>query len=697
MSDAHREEIEKLESLYAQNPEGRIFTHLAEAYRKAGSLEEARDVLTAGIERHPDYSSAHVVLGRVLHDLGQHARARAEFIRVLELDGQNLVALRSLGDIARNEGRDEEALKYYQRLADQEPADDEVREIIDVMTGVAASPDAETHPEGAPAEAAPAGEALPPLQAAPPDEELPPLQAAPPDAPPASETPDTVPAPELEPLEEDWNIDETAGAEWETAEEPGGWEPDFDEPDDEEPVYGEPAGEEALEEPIYEGSLEEPVSDEAPGEPEYVEARPEGGEEVPPYSAEMGAGSAEETAEDDWEQWDEWGFEEEPSEAGAEPAAGAAADGAVEPPVAGEPETAWWEPEPVAEGPAGEDDVSEVEEIEDADVKTETIAQVYARQGLYDRAVEVYQELIRSRPDDEGLRARLAELEQLAGEPAGSDAGAAATVDEEVGAGAAADEGGAEPGDWARNEYIWEDEWTDSGGEAAGATEAETPAAGPGETETEREPWAEAVSGESPEHPEGFEAAEFAAEPDQEVAPVEGLEAEEVADDTGLVVTPGDAEAGADEGAQEPEFEPAAAGAEEEPPTEERAPWEVSDEEEYAEEEAGEPMEAEAHESPWVVEDDWGGETEAETPYAWAEEEAEPEDGTPPIHDYLSGVLQWGGGVQEDGGAPAVPESAGAAAHEDAGPAAPEAEGAAAPESPPMTMTSRCSGPGWRA
>jgi tetratricopeptide (TPR) repeat protein len=42
---------------------------------------------------------------------------------------------------------------------------------------------------------------------------------------------------------------------------------------------------------------------------------------------------------------------------------------------------------------------------------TETMAELYVKQGLRQKAIEVYRELIRSRPDDDGPKARLAELE----------------------------------------------------------------------------------------------------------------------------------------------------------------------------------------------------------------------------------------------------------------------------------------------
>mgnify|MGYP006202799619 CR=1 FL=1 len=49
MPESSRDEIAKLEALYANNPEGRVFTHLAEAYRKAGELDRARAILEDGL------------------------------------------------------------------------------------------------------------------------------------------------------------------------------------------------------------------------------------------------------------------------------------------------------------------------------------------------------------------------------------------------------------------------------------------------------------------------------------------------------------------------------------------------------------------------------------------------------------------------------------------------------------------------
>ena len=116
MDQPHIDNLSKLEALQAERPEGRVFTYLAEAYRAAGDIERARETVLAGLDKHDDYPSAHVVHGRVLTDAGREDEAETAFRRVLELDRHNLAALRALGDLARRDGRKEEALAYYSEL-----------------------------------------------------------------------------------------------------------------------------------------------------------------------------------------------------------------------------------------------------------------------------------------------------------------------------------------------------------------------------------------------------------------------------------------------------------------------------------------------------------------------------------------------------------------------------------------------------
>lgn len=52
-----------------------------------------------------------------------------------------------------------------------------------------------------------------------------------------------------------------------------------------------------------------------------------------------------------------------------------------------------------------------------AELATETIAELYSRQGFHDRAADVYRELLRRRGEDPILRQRLGEAEMLAAAP----------------------------------------------------------------------------------------------------------------------------------------------------------------------------------------------------------------------------------------------------------------------------------------
>lgn len=133
MAESHREEIAKLEALYAGNPGGRVFVHLAEAYRKAGEHERARRILDEGLARHHDSASGYVVLGRVLADMQITGEAEIAFRRVLELDGGNLVALRWLGDLARQAGRNAEAAGHYRELLVRNPSNEEVRDLVEIV------------------------------------------------------------------------------------------------------------------------------------------------------------------------------------------------------------------------------------------------------------------------------------------------------------------------------------------------------------------------------------------------------------------------------------------------------------------------------------------------------------------------------------------------------------------------------------
>jgi len=377
---SNREEIAKLEALYANNPEGRVFTHLAEAYRKAGELDRARAILQDGLARHPAYASAHVVLGRVLADQQNLDEAAEEFRRVLDLDPHNHVALRCLGDIARSAGRRDDAIRYFTELRHLDPNNDDLGRLIaelqsapDVAVMEESQPapiegeasEAETVEAAAPVEAAAAAEAATHVEATQkaepaPEPEMPPE--------PATETAELEPAyaaaaPSTPPeAEEEAETDSDVGEDLEFD-----WVPELDDEAEEAGLPGDLA------------ELANLGASSAANEPEPAEQPTDFG------TVDLSVEEPEAEPAEELSEFSLAGFEEDGVEAPAEPAA------------FDEPEVAAHALQPEQTG----------------EVLTETIADLYRQQGLYDRAADVYRALIAQRPHDEDLSQKLAEVEAI--------------------------------------------------------------------------------------------------------------------------------------------------------------------------------------------------------------------------------------------------------------------------------------------
>ena len=154
-------EIAKLESRWRENPQGLTFAPLAEAYRKMRNIPRALEILGDGLGRHPDYIPASIVLGRCHLDLGDDSQAETAFARVLELDDENVIALKALAEIAERQGRLDEAGTRLMSLLSIDRSNDEARiqlarvEELRASGGALRTPESERAP--ADAAAAPAG------------------------------------------------------------------------------------------------------------------------------------------------------------------------------------------------------------------------------------------------------------------------------------------------------------------------------------------------------------------------------------------------------------------------------------------------------------------------------------------------------------------------------------------------------------
>jgi tetratricopeptide (TPR) repeat protein len=124
-------EIERYYEKWKKDPRSRIFAQLADAYRKNGMLDEAIQICLQGLNIHPSYGSARMVLARAYQEKGQDLEAEREFLEIISNDPNNLLANRLLGDLLHKGGRIQQALEQYQRVLKLTPLDREIRETLE--------------------------------------------------------------------------------------------------------------------------------------------------------------------------------------------------------------------------------------------------------------------------------------------------------------------------------------------------------------------------------------------------------------------------------------------------------------------------------------------------------------------------------------------------------------------------------------
>lgn len=134
--------IDELRKKFDENPR-RYFAPLANEFRKAGDLEQAVFICQEYLPQQPGHMSGHIVYGQALFELGRDEEAKAVFETALSLDPENLIALRHLGDIARQAGDLDVARFWYQRVLESDPRNEEISQVLmslDATRGEVAPP-----------------------------------------------------------------------------------------------------------------------------------------------------------------------------------------------------------------------------------------------------------------------------------------------------------------------------------------------------------------------------------------------------------------------------------------------------------------------------------------------------------------------------------------------------------------------------
>ena len=147
MADTGR--LDELKHKFDENPK-RYFAPLANEYRKAGDADLAIELCRTYLPQQPNHMSGYIVYGQALHDAGQTEESAAVFKQALSLDPENIIALRNLGDISRNAGDNVGAMRWYGKVLELDPRNEEISAFLTSLAAPgtrAFSPPAASTPE----------------------------------------------------------------------------------------------------------------------------------------------------------------------------------------------------------------------------------------------------------------------------------------------------------------------------------------------------------------------------------------------------------------------------------------------------------------------------------------------------------------------------------------------------------------------
>ncbi|RMG00070.1 MAG: hypothetical protein D6726_11980, partial [Nitrospirae bacterium] len=125
------EDIEKLKARIEKDPDSKLFLPLAEEYRKEGMFDQAAEVLKKGLERHPNYVTARVALGKTYLEQGKQDEALSEFENVVASVPDNLFAQKKIAEIYRDKGNIEKAVEHYNTVSYLNPQDEDARQFLE--------------------------------------------------------------------------------------------------------------------------------------------------------------------------------------------------------------------------------------------------------------------------------------------------------------------------------------------------------------------------------------------------------------------------------------------------------------------------------------------------------------------------------------------------------------------------------------
>ncbi len=132
--DEINERIAKCQKILEADPNSQIFAALADAYRKKGELEKALQIGLKGIEDHPDYGSAYMVVAKTYLDLGNYGEAERYLNKAVEVGGRTRSADLLEAEILIRREQYGRARTLLEKLHNSDPKSETIKSLLKKTT-----------------------------------------------------------------------------------------------------------------------------------------------------------------------------------------------------------------------------------------------------------------------------------------------------------------------------------------------------------------------------------------------------------------------------------------------------------------------------------------------------------------------------------------------------------------------------------
>lgn len=122
--------ISKCQKIWQDNPKSQIFAALSDAYRKKGESDKAFQVCAKGLEIHPNYGPAHVVMAKIYMDQGKYDLAEKEVDTAMQVDGKTRATEILLSEILIKRGQGTKAKMILGNLRVADPTSQVVKNLL---------------------------------------------------------------------------------------------------------------------------------------------------------------------------------------------------------------------------------------------------------------------------------------------------------------------------------------------------------------------------------------------------------------------------------------------------------------------------------------------------------------------------------------------------------------------------------------